>query len=511
MTSFSTAGATESQTPPICLPFPTTRCAHLQIYTGCEREAPLQRVLRLTGSVAYNGFHTTPVISQFGGPVQPHPGDARRSAGERRTAAAVRHQSRLFGRAFRLHQGERRLALADKNLQARGRILYHHSARRRRDVEQAESDRAQARADLDPATDDCGSWASSDPGRPQTQARTSEIALLAPSEARSSSGCATRASCCRPATTQCFTHLRYEQRLGSGQRLSERFRLRAHRATKSTINNELIPAPCAARSIPRSGPRSDHAHAAGAHRAPNPGEQVEERHVCHATVRAGAIVQRAAVPDAAVLRDTAEPALRLRRRPATSQFARRMVTIGEQPGGKTQIATRTAGGRPHRRRRQPLPAVPELVATVSRTGHVNDPSRRPIRAPPAVPDPDVTRLVIVAGTLSFQRMPVDAYPDLSPPMVEVITQWPGHAAEEVERLITLPDRSRDERHARTGVMRSISLVRPVVVIMTFEESTDDYFARQVVFERIGDAQLPAGVTPAGFRRSSAHRASSIAM
>ena len=42
------------------------------------------------------------------------------------------------------------------------------------------------------------------------------------------------------------------------------------------------------------------------------------------------------------------------------------------------------------------------------------------------------------GVLSFRRMPVDAYPDLSPPLVEIITQWPGHAAEEVERLVTLP-------------------------------------------------------------------------
>ena len=47
-------------------------------------------------------------------------------------------------------------------------------------------------------------------------------------------------------------------------------------------------------------------------------------------------------------------------------------------------------------------------------------------------------LLIVAGAYSFQRMPVDAYPDLSPPRVEFITQWPGHAAEEVERLTTLP-------------------------------------------------------------------------
>ena len=36
------------------------------------------------------------------------------------------------------------------------------------------------------------------------------------------------------------------------------------------------------------------------------------------------------------------------------------------------------------------------------------------------------------------RLPVDAYPDISPPRVEIVTQWPGHAAEEVERLITVP-------------------------------------------------------------------------
>jgi cobalt-zinc-cadmium resistance protein CzcA len=50
----------------------------------------------------------------------------------------------------------------------------------------------------------------------------------------------------------------------------------------------------------------------------------------------------------------------------------------------------------------------------------------------------MTLLLIGAGARSLQRLPVDAYPDLSPPMVEIITQWPGHAAEEVERLITVP-------------------------------------------------------------------------
>ena len=104
-------------------------------------------------------------------------------------------------------------------------------------------------------------------------------------------------------------------------------------------------------------------------------------------------------------------------------------------------------------------------------------------------------LLVVAGTISFRRMPVDAYPDLSPPMVEVITQWPGHAAEEVERLITLPLEVEFSGAPKMVVMRSISLYGLSDIRLTFEDSTDDYFARQVIFQRIGDAQLPTGVTP----------------
>src|ERR1700722_17935782 len=104
-------------------------------------------------------------------------------------------------------------------------------------------------------------------------------------------------------------------------------------------------------------------------------------------------------------------------------------------------------------------------------------------------------LVVIAGALSFQRMPVDAYPDLSPPRVELITQWPGHAAEEVERLVTLPLELQMNGLPHMEYLRSISLYGLSDVIMTFEESTDDYFARQVVFERLADASLPQGGTP----------------
>src|SRR5579864_2595183 len=104
-------------------------------------------------------------------------------------------------------------------------------------------------------------------------------------------------------------------------------------------------------------------------------------------------------------------------------------------------------------------------------------------------------LIAAWGAISFQRMPVDAYPDLSPPMVELITQWPGHAAEEMERLVTLPLEVEMNGVPHLEVMRSISLYGLSDIRLTFEESTDDYFARQVVFERLGNATLPTGVTP----------------
>src|SRR5215831_18109132 len=107
----------------------------------------------------------------------------------------------------------------------------------------------------------------------------------------------------------------------------------------------------------------------------------------------------------------------------------------------------------------------------------------------------LTVLMIVAGAWSFRQMPVDAYPDLSPPMVELITQWPGHAAEEVERLTTLPLELAMNGSPRLKVMRSISLYGLSDVRLTFDEGVDPYFARQIVFERLSDATLPQGVTP----------------
>jgi cobalt-zinc-cadmium resistance protein CzcA len=103
--------------------------------------------------------------------------------------------------------------------------------------------------------------------------------------------------------------------------------------------------------------------------------------------------------------------------------------------------------------------------------------------------------VTLWGSISFQRMPVDAYPDLAPPMVEIITQWPGHAAEEMERLVTLPLEVEMNGVPHLVVMRSITLYGLSDIRLTFEDDTENYFARQVVFERLADATLPQGVAP----------------
>ena len=107
----------------------------------------------------------------------------------------------------------------------------------------------------------------------------------------------------------------------------------------------------------------------------------------------------------------------------------------------------------------------------------------------------LTLILLGAGLRAWNRLPVDAYPDLSPPMVEIITQWPGHSAEEVERLITVPTEVAMNGIPQENDLRSISLYALSHVIITLDQKTDPNFARQQVFNRLGNISLPSGVTP----------------
>ena len=103
--------------------------------------------------------------------------------------------------------------------------------------------------------------------------------------------------------------------------------------------------------------------------------------------------------------------------------------------------------------------------------------------------------LMIWGAFSFSKLPIDAYPDLSPPHVEIISQWPGHAAEEIERLITIPIEVEMNGIPRLDSLRSISLYGLSSVQMNFQFGADPYFVREQAFERVANASVPSGVSP----------------
>ncbi len=123
------------------------------------------------------------------------------------------------------------------------------------------------------------------------------------------------------------------------------------------------------------------------------------------------------------------------------------------------------------------------------------------------------RLLIIVLTLAaagfgwwaFQQLKIEAYPDVSETQVLIITKFPGHAAEEMEQQVSIPIERAMNTLPAVIARRSRAIYGLSVVEVTFAYGTDDYFARQVVLEKLRDAQLPEGVeselgpqtTPAG--------------
>ena len=107
----------------------------------------------------------------------------------------------------------------------------------------------------------------------------------------------------------------------------------------------------------------------------------------------------------------------------------------------------------------------------------------------------LTAGVIAWGVWSFTQQPIDAYPDISSQMVQIITVFPGRAPEEVERQVTIPVENAMLGVPKVQTVRSRTIFGLSLVQMTFEEGTEGYWARQRVTEKLGDIVLPDGVTP----------------
>jgi len=107
----------------------------------------------------------------------------------------------------------------------------------------------------------------------------------------------------------------------------------------------------------------------------------------------------------------------------------------------------------------------------------------------------VAVLVAVFGYVSFKTLAVEAYPDIADTSAQVITQHPGHAAEEVEEQITIPLERELNGIPGLAVMRSRSTFGLSLITLVFKDGVDDYWARTRIRERIADAELPEGASP----------------
>src|SRR5215467_4749398 len=107
----------------------------------------------------------------------------------------------------------------------------------------------------------------------------------------------------------------------------------------------------------------------------------------------------------------------------------------------------------------------------------------------------LTVVLIGLGIYSYRQLKIEAYPDISDTQVVVITLFPGHAAEEMEQQVTVPIERALNSVPNVIARRSRTIFGLSVVELTFAYNTDDYFARQVVLEKLRDANLPDGATP----------------
>src|SRR5262252_2748223 len=104
-------------------------------------------------------------------------------------------------------------------------------------------------------------------------------------------------------------------------------------------------------------------------------------------------------------------------------------------------------------------------------------------------------VLIGLGLYSFRQLKIEAYPDISDTQVVVITTMPGQAAEEMEQHVTIPIERALNGLPHVIARRSRTIYGLSVVEITFSYDTNDYFARQVVLERLRSVNLPDGVVP----------------
>src|SRR6201984_1333124 len=107
----------------------------------------------------------------------------------------------------------------------------------------------------------------------------------------------------------------------------------------------------------------------------------------------------------------------------------------------------------------------------------------------------VADLLLAWGAIAFHNLPVEAYPDVANNYVQIITQWPGRAAEEIEQQITIPIEIQMNGIPHLAHLRSVSLFGLSSVMLIFNDQSENDWNRQKALERLSQVTLPAGLTP----------------
>jgi cobalt-zinc-cadmium efflux system membrane fusion protein len=330
MTSFS-ADTSSSSTAQL-FTLPQDQMSHVQVVTIAP--ARLTRTLRLTGAVAYNAFKTTPVITQVGGPVSRIlvlPGQQVKE-GQAMLDVSSPDYSQLLDAYLKAADSFR---LADKNW-VRAQDLYQHKAIAQRDLEQAESDRNQAQADLNAADQGMKILGIKNPGDLAKAPSSALIPVLAPISGEVVERLVSPGQVVQAGQTQAFTI----SDLTTVWVLANVYQgdLSAVRSGEDVVvQNDAYPGIFHGRISyvsPALDPNTRTLQARIV--VDNPGEKLKRDMYCTVIVTAGSIANAIAVPDASILRDdNNQPFVYLAMN--ANQFGRRDVEIGQSLNGQTQI------------------------------------------------------------------------------------------------------------------------------------------------------------------------------
>ncbi|HEV8076679.1 MAG TPA: efflux RND transporter periplasmic adaptor subunit [Candidatus Acidoferrum sp.] len=315
---------------------PKEQLTHLQIVPA--EKGPLPRTLRLSGTVAFNAFATTPVFAAIGGPVHEilvAPGQVVQAGQPLLTVTSPDYSAARSAYIKALDA----YALSDK-LYVRAKDLFAHGAISEADLQQAESIRTQAHADVDSSADMLRALGLKDPQSviKNPTPSTAEIPVIAPVAGEVVERLVGPGQLLLTGVTQCFT-ISNTSTIWVLVNVYQSDLPFVHMGDAVEINTEAYPDLFHGK-ISYIAPALDPSTRTLQARivTENPGKKLKRDMYVTAIVKAGSIADAITVPDAAVLRDTEnQPFVYVQTKPG--QFARRLVTLDQSIGGRVRITS----------------------------------------------------------------------------------------------------------------------------------------------------------------------------